>query len=224
LNMSTFVTAIKSSLVLGTSSITKLHQLQGPVLQVQQRTLFGWLNSIFNRYDKSRVDEVGPDRACAEWLLRCGAGVKWNRDEEWFRDYNSLPSIDQSRHLTIREIDGTDSAVMYMGFPFLKGLKNCEKIVFHKAHYLDDEALLQLSYLQDSLKDLQISSCGNVSTEGIMALSQLHKLEKLLLYDLPLVRNKEQCVDFLSKVLPRCKINFPYAQASEMKQQSEDKK
>lgn len=32
-----------------------------------------------NRVDRSRIEEVGPDRACAEWLLRCGAGVKWDK-------------------------------------------------------------------------------------------------------------------------------------------------
>ena len=28
-------------------------------------------------YLLERIKDVGPDRACAEWLLRCGAGLKW---------------------------------------------------------------------------------------------------------------------------------------------------
>ena len=34
----------------------------------------GWFVNVFNKYDGQRVAEVGPDRACAEWLLR-GAGL-----------------------------------------------------------------------------------------------------------------------------------------------------
>ena len=30
----------------------------------------GWFVNVFNKYDGQRVAEVGPDRACAEWLLR----------------------------------------------------------------------------------------------------------------------------------------------------------
>ncbi len=80
------------------------------------------------RYDKSRVDEVGPDRACAEWLIRCGAGVKWSKDSEWFRDYNSLPA-GNFRALKIVEIDGTDSAVMHIGFKHLRNEFNLLKSI-----------------------------------------------------------------------------------------------
>lgn len=41
------------------------------------RHFWGWFNSIFNMVDANRIEEVGPDRAAAEWLLRCGAKVKW---------------------------------------------------------------------------------------------------------------------------------------------------
>ena len=41
------------------------------------RPFFGWLNSIFNKVDPQRIADVGADRAAAEWLLRCGAAVKW---------------------------------------------------------------------------------------------------------------------------------------------------
>jgi H+-transporting ATP synthase F0 complex subunit s len=70
--------------------------------------------------DKSRIDEVGPDRACAEWLLRCGAAVKWDKGpDEWLKDYNSLP-VGHYRSHHIAEIDATDSAVMHIGFPHFR--------------------------------------------------------------------------------------------------------
>ena len=70
------------------------------------------------RVDPSRIKDVGPDRAAAEWLLRCGAGVKWKDHETKLIDYNSLPA-GSYRTLFIEEIDGTDSCIMSIGFPHL---------------------------------------------------------------------------------------------------------
>ena len=39
-------------------------------LLVQTRSFLGWFDNAFNKYDKTRVTEVGPNRAAAEWLLR----------------------------------------------------------------------------------------------------------------------------------------------------------
>ncbi|KAG0721603.1 ATP synthase subunit s, mitochondrial [Chionoecetes opilio] len=69
-----------------------------------------------SRVDESRIKEVGPDRACAEWLLRCGAVVRWVDRDAWTKDYNSLP-VGGGRGMKIEEIDATDSAVMHIGFP-----------------------------------------------------------------------------------------------------------
>lgn len=75
--------------------------------------------SIFDfRVDEERVKEVGPDRACAEWLLRSGARVKWMGMEYWQTDYNSLPPSNFDRY-KIEEIDATGSSVMGIGFPHL---------------------------------------------------------------------------------------------------------
>lgn len=70
------------------------------------------------RVDEERVKEVGPDRACAEWLLRSGARVKWMGMEYWQTDYNSLPPSNFDRY-KIEEIDATGSSVMGIGFPHL---------------------------------------------------------------------------------------------------------
>ena len=92
----------------------------------------------------ARIKDVGPDRACAEWLLRCGAVVKWHgkgnfiRDEiiifqtfalfgRWsyyylektIKDYNSLP-VGNYRSLKIESVDATDSAIMEAGFTHFK--------------------------------------------------------------------------------------------------------
>jgi len=182
---------------------------------LQKRCLWGWLNSIFNRVDESRIKEVGPDRACAEWLLRCGAGVKWDKgSDEWLRDYNSLPAGNY-RGLRIVEIDATDSAVMHIGFPHFRGLKHVRKAKFHKCGYMEDEAVRRIGYLKDTLEELQLSSCGNVTDEGILTLVQLKNLKKLKLYDFLEVTNRQKCLSVLKENLPNCHIEFPFARESD---------
>lgn len=185
------------------------------VRYLQGRCLWGWLNTIFNKVDESRIQAVGPDRACAEWLLRCGAAVKWTGAQQYFNDYNSLPPENVKLH--IKEIDATDSAIMGVGFPHLRGLKHLERFIIHKCMYVEDSALQMLGCTKGTLKYLQVSSCGNVTVEGIKSLHQLTNLKSLLLYDLPEIRNKEECLVWLKEKLPQCEIEFPYALASEQR-------
>lgn len=42
-------------------------------------------------YDEKRVEEVGPNRAAAEWLLKCGAEVKFARWGNYVSDFNKMP-------------------------------------------------------------------------------------------------------------------------------------
>ena len=74
-----------------------------------------------------------------------------------------------------------------------------------------------LAVLGDSLEELQLSSCGNIDDDGVKFLAHLPNLRHLVLYDLPEVRSKENCAQYLQTALPNCKIDFPYAQASEIK-------
>lgn len=68
------------------------------------------------RVDNERIAKVGPDRACAEWLMRNGAFVKWTDDCEFLKDYNALPAEEHVRY--IQKIDATDSSIMHYGFGY----------------------------------------------------------------------------------------------------------
>lgn len=58
---------------------------------VVSRTFMGWFVNIWNKYDQDRVSAVGPDRACAEWVLRCGGSIQWKGAATPLKDYNALP-------------------------------------------------------------------------------------------------------------------------------------
>lgn len=171
---------------------------------VQSRRFWGWLNTVANRVDPSRIEAVGPDRAAAEWLLRCGASVKWKDHSSYLTDYNSIHSSPGLK--LIQEIDATDSSISSVGFPHLKGLKHLEKMIIRKDPYLDNEALKMLQEVAACLRHLEIISCGNVTDDGIKSLAHLKKLQILVLADIPFIDKKEDCLNILKKELVSCKI------------------
>ena len=87
-----------------------------------------YVKIIISRVDEDRVKQVGPDRACAEWLLRCGAGVKWKGLDHYEKEYNSLPGSGFDKY-KIEVIDASKSAVMGIGFPHLSITVDHFKIV-----------------------------------------------------------------------------------------------
>lgn len=68
------------------------------------------------RVDQERIQLIGPDHACAEWLLRNGASVKWKNFSKYLKDYNSLPS--EKNQYYIQAVDATDSGITHVGFPY----------------------------------------------------------------------------------------------------------
>ncbi|KAI4804098.1 hypothetical protein KUCAC02_025740 [Chaenocephalus aceratus] len=82
-----------------------------------RRHFWGWLNAGLTM-DYERIQTVGPDRAAAEWLLRCGAKVRFQGLDRWQHDYNALPTGPLGR-FKIQGIDATESCIMYRGFDHL---------------------------------------------------------------------------------------------------------
>ncbi|KAM3595095.1 uncharacterized protein V6R79_018032 [Siganus canaliculatus] len=173
-----------------------------------RRHFWGWLNAVFNKVDYDRIKAVGPDRAAAEWLLRCGAKVRFQGFERFHHDYNGLPTGPLGKY-KIEAIDATESCIMYRGFDHLEGLKHLEEIKLNKCIYIEDaclERLSSLENLQETLYMLEVVSCGNVTDKGVIALHQLKKLEYLFLSDLPGISDREKTVERLQTALPQLDI------------------
>ncbi|XP_073339832.1 ATP synthase subunit s, mitochondrial [Pagrus major] len=178
--------------------------------ETSRRHFWGWLNAVFNKVDYERIKAVGPDRAAAEWLLRCGAKARFQGFERWHQDYNGLPTGPLGRY-KIQAIDATESCIMYRGFDHLDGLKHLEEIKFNKCIYIEDACLERLSSienLQESLYMMEVVSCGNVTDKGLIALHRLRNLEYLFLSDLPGITDKQKTVERLQKALPRLEVEL----------------
>jgi len=172
------------------------------------RGIFGWFDAAFNKYDAARVKEVGIDRAAAEWILRCGGGIRWSSGK-FLKDYNSLP-IGRYRQLKIAEIDGTNSCIMEDGFIHLKGLTELWKMTLVNNKYLTDESLMYLAgYTKSRLKWLHLAGNGNITGAGILNLERLENLEYLKLENLQEIKNPESVLKELQLKIPQCKVEFP---------------
>ncbi|XP_060684441.1 ATP synthase subunit s, mitochondrial [Hemiscyllium ocellatum] len=176
--------------------------------RVCHRNFWGWLNAVFNKVDYDRIKDVGPDRAASEWLLRCGASVRYKGFDKWQKDYNHLPTGPLEK-FKIERIDATESCIMFKGFDYLDYLEHVEEIKFQRCIYIQDECLERLcriQNLQKSLQWLEIISCGNVTDRGILSLHLLKNLRYLFLSDLPGVEEKEKTLQILIRALPNCEI------------------
>ncbi|OQV20959.1 putative ATP synthase subunit s, mitochondrial [Hypsibius exemplaris] len=172
-----------------------------------KRTAFAFLDAAWNRIDANRIKEVGPEKAAAEWLMRCGAAVKWRGQNKFMADYNAM-ELTSGADMKIEGINAAESCIMASGFDYLKGLSAVRQVKFNKTHHIDDLALKKLSLLQDTLEDLEVVSCGNVTDIGIKGLGELRKLKTVHLADLIGVKKPEECVKSLKAALPQCQIQF----------------
>uniref|UniRef100_A0A8C7DWP3 Distal membrane arm assembly component 2 like n=1 Tax=Naja naja TaxID=35670 RepID=A0A8C7DWP3_NAJNA len=175
-----------------------------------RRHFWGWLNAVFNQVDRERIQAVGPDRAASEWLLRCGASVRYHGYDKWQQDYNALPMGPLEKY-KIQAINATESCIMNRGFEYFDGLKHLEEIRLCKCIYIEDACLQRISEtpnLQKSLLRLFLISCGNVTDKGIIALHKLSNLEYLFLSDLPGIREKERTVQSLKKSMPALELEL----------------
>ncbi|XP_032685237.1 ATP synthase subunit s, mitochondrial [Odontomachus brunneus] len=168
--------------------------------------LFYWLTIIFNKVDQDRIKLVGPDRACAEWLLRNGASVRWKGFTKYLSDYNSL-STEETRYY-IQAVDATDSGITDVGFPHFDGCKYIDEIKLIRCIYITDTALPLLSIVKDTLTTLEIRDCQSVTDEGVRSLKNLKNLKTLKLAGMPYLDDKALLRKELTTALPDCAIEF----------------
>lgn len=177
-------------------------------LTQQRRYLWQYVCQAFNRVDFHRLAEVGPDRMCAEWVLKNGGGVRFKESPTVLHsNYNTLPA--ENLKVRISEIDATKSTIMSIGFEHLRDCQHIKKIILDSCKYLDDEALNKLGHIEKSLEELKIDRCRNISQEGLLAMvKSVPHLKRLALgKDMPLLKNVDSTiVPELKKQLPQCEI------------------
>lgn len=174
--------------------------------KVPNREFFYWLTIVFNKVDYERIQSVGPDRACAEWLLKNGASVKWKGFSEYLKDYNKLMLVKNQYY--IQAVDATESGITHVGFPYFVGCRYIDEIKLIRCVYLYNTALPLLSAVKDTLTTLEIKECKSITDEGIRSLKTLKNLKTLKIADIPYLKDKTSLRKELAEALPNCTIEL----------------
>lgn len=69
--------------------------------------------------DNNRIKEVGPNMACAEWLMKNGAQVRWKGCKEFVSHYDCLPHNNCASHyqFKIEQVyAGREASISHIGF------------------------------------------------------------------------------------------------------------
>ncbi|VDK51596.1 unnamed protein product [Cylicostephanus goldi] len=183
-------------------------------------------------YDVERIKEVGPDRAAAEWVVRCGGAVKFDKIDNLFSDYNALikrcaeldPRV-PADNVKITHIHAIDASVSGYGcrhfsafwkfqnnireFVNLEGLDGLQEVKFIRCGTLHD---FGLEYMADAvgghLSRLEIDSCRRITEFGLIHLERCRALKSLRLAHLKHVHGHDKVLQRLTRALPNTEISF----------------
>lgn len=168
---------------------------------IGKRSFYMWLNFVFNRVDERRIEEFGPDRVAAEWVLRCGGGAKFKHFDKWIWDYNAIPDGPKEK-LKLEGINAKGISVTTGGLQHLVGLQHLTQLNMNSCKYITDTS--KLLPVRESLEKLDIGNCGGIS--DITPLHELKKLIQLNLVNTPRIKEREEAIAALQKSIPACVI------------------
>lgn len=188
-----------------------------------RRPLVGFITHAFNELDPERLQLVGAERLCAEWILKNGGKVRLlqhlppplphdataasRATANFFVDYNHLPP--ETVTIRVREIDATWSTVTAGGLVHLRDCAHIERIVLDECRKLHNDGMHHLLLVADTLRVLQISNCPGIVDSGLLQLAGLRRLRMLLCFQLPGVRDVAAVQRSLSEQLPpECELKM----------------
>lgn len=173
------------------------------------RPFWHFVYFAFNRVDVQRLAEVGPDRCCAEWILRNGGAIGLvDRPNSLITNYNSLPSAKCANPFHLHTIVADDIGLLSIGFDHLNGCEHLQSVKLVKCEHIQDDAMHKLDAVKASLRDLEIRRCANISREGLLRLGELKELQQLTVADMRLVPDLEELESVLREDLPMCSYSW----------------
>lgn len=156
------------------------------------------------RYDRKRVQEIGPDRACAEWLLRCGGSVRFKNWGSFVSNYNTIP-IGPIGQFKIEEIRAINACITSEGFAYVDGLTDLKKIHLEKCDQVGDSmfwslyihilflliffclhigAIARCNKVKDTLESITLIDLVQISENGLAYLAGLKYIKyQIIIYN-----------------------------------------
>ncbi|KRX73846.1 Dual specificity tyrosine-phosphorylation-regulated kinase mbk-2, partial [Trichinella sp. T6] len=163
------------------------------------------------RYNKNRVKQLGCQRCCAEWLIRCAAIFRVSGSSEFVSSKRQLLQLLEP--FEIEEVDCSDSCISTPGLDHFQGVNTIKTLRLSYCSWINDDSLYKVAFhLKDCLKAIEIVDCGSISGAGLLYLQNMTKLREIVIRDLPTVMPGERIIvidSLKTKFDKTCKITYP---------------
>ncbi|OUC48467.1 hypothetical protein D917_06157 [Trichinella nativa] len=162
-------------------------------------------------YNKNRVKQLGCQRCCAEWLIRCAAIFRVSGSSEFVSSKRQLLQLLEP--FEIEEVDCSDSCISTPGLDHFQGVNTIKTLRLSYCSWINDDSLYKVAFhLKDCLKAIEIVDCGSISGAGLLYLQNMTKLREIVIRDLPTVMPGERIIvidSLKTKFDKTCKITYP---------------
>ncbi|XP_007536665.1 distal membrane-arm assembly complex protein 2 [Erinaceus europaeus] len=152
-------------------------------------------------------DRYGPDIAGAYFILKLGGSVKF-QGNEWMgpKDHGHSLDVLKLQAVPVEAVDASGCAINYQGLDNLLALKELRSLSLQRCPHVDDWCLSRLYLMANSLQELSVAGCPQVSERGLACLHHLQNLHRLDISDLPAVTNPSLTQILVEEMLPNCEV------------------
>ncbi|CAG9768525.1 unnamed protein product [Ceutorhynchus assimilis] len=175
------------------NNVTTLTWLQQPI-DFSPSSIKKWWHrkkefedTFLQQYIEERHNILGPELACAHFIVFRGGAVKFHNDNKWIKAVNGeyvLPTKYQ-KNMYLQAIDCSNMSLRYEGLDNLRDLNNVEWLSFKNCKHIDDFCMDVVSNIfSHSLRYLDLRDCMGVTERGLGAVYKMPELNILYLDDL----------------------------------------
>ncbi|XP_019717110.1 ATP synthase subunit s-like protein [Hippocampus comes] len=162
-----------------------------------------------NAYYSYTQGLYGVDIAAAYFVLCLKGGFRFVGHSEWFRaDHKGKFNWDFLNHkdTPLEEVDMSYTIINYTGLSNLEAQRSLRTLSVRGCSEVDDWFLARLHVFQDSLEELDISHCPQITPGGLAALRNLKGLRRLDVSSLPRISTPGLVIILLEEMLPQCEV------------------
>ncbi|XP_026514610.1 distal membrane-arm assembly complex protein 2 [Terrapene carolina triunguis] len=162
-----------------------------------------------NAYCGYIKDNYGDNAAAAYFVLSHRGRVRFQGQETWYcvdRRGNFSYDFIELQGVPVVDIDLAGSVLNYNGLDNLVKLTALKSLDLSRCPNVDDWTLSRLQVFKDSLEELSLAGCPQVTERGLACLHLLEHLRRLDLSHLPSVSTPGLIRILVEEMLPRCEV------------------
>ncbi|KAJ7990185.1 hypothetical protein DPEC_G00297690 [Dallia pectoralis] len=178
--------------------------------------LLTWIPWLKNRVVRQKnifygftQEKYGDNVAAAFYILSLRGGFRFAGQSEWFRSNErgkfSWDFINY-QDASIEEVDASNTLINYTGLENLVKQQGLRTLSLSRCVEVDDWFLSRLHVFQETLEELDISHCPQITVGGLAALQNLRALRRLDISSLPRLQDPGLVAILLEEMLPKCQV------------------